>query len=263
MPRFAANLSLLFTEHRFLDRFDRAAQAGFEAVEIQFPYETPKEAIAERLVRNGLTCVLHNLPPGDWDAGERGIAILPERVSEFREGVARAIDYAGMLGCPRLNCLAGLAPEGVSQARLRDTFVGNLAFAAAAFERAGIRLVIEAINTRDVPGFFLTGTAQALDLIAETGSANLSVQYDVYHMQLMGEDPGAVIEKHLGRIDHIQIADAPGRHEPGTAAIDFAGLFERLDRIGYDGWVGAEYLPAAGTQDGLAWFAPHRTKPAA
>lgn len=263
MPRFSANLSLLFTEYGFLDRFERAAQAGFEAVEIQFPYGTPKEAIADRLARHGLACVLHNLPPGDWESGERGIAILPERVSEFREGVAQAIDYARTLGCPRLNCLAGLAPEGMSRARLRDTFVDNIAFAAAALERAGIRLVIEAINTRDMPGFFLTGTEQALDLIAETGSTNIFVQYDVYHMQIMGEDPGTVIAEHLGRIDHIQIADAPGRHEPGTGVIDFASLFERLDRLGYDGWIGAEYRPAAHTQDGLAWFAPYRAKPTA
>ncbi|GEP09085.1 hydroxypyruvate isomerase [Methylobacterium gnaphalii] len=263
MPRFAANLSLLFSENSFLDRFEQAAEAGFEAVEIQFPYEAPKEAIAERLSRHDLTCVLHNLPPGDWEAGERGIAILPERVSEFRDGVGRAIDYATTLGCTRLNCLAGLAPEGISRTRLRDTFLDNLTFAAAELERAGIRLVIEAINTRDMPGFFLTGTAQALDLIAETGSANLFVQYDVYHMRMMGEDPGAAIAAHLGQISHIQVADAPGRHEPGSGAIDFSSLFEWLDRIGYDGWVGAEYRPAARTQDGLDWFAPYRTRPAA
>ncbi|MET0259177.1 MAG: TIM barrel protein, partial [Methylobacterium sp.] len=225
MPRFAANLSLLFTEHAFLDRFEQAALAGFAAVEIQFPYDHPGEAIAERLAHHGLTCVLHNLPPGDWAAGERGIAILPERVSEFRDGVARAIDYAGALGCPQLNCLAGLVPEGANRARLQATFVENLAYAAAELERAGLRLLIEAINTRDVPGFFLTGTAQALDLIAATGSGNVFVQYDAYHMHVMGEDSCRAIAAHIDRIAHVQIADDPGRHEPGTGRIAFSELF--------------------------------------
>ncbi|GEO98839.1 hydroxypyruvate isomerase [Methylobacterium haplocladii] len=258
MPRFAANISLLFGEHTFLDRFEQAAAAGFAAVEMQFPYDHPEEAIAERLARHGLDCVLHNLPPGDWAAGERGIAILPERVAEFRGGVARAIDYAAALGCTQVNCLAGLVPEGAYRARLHDTFVENLAFAAAELERTGIRLLIEAINTRDVPGFFLTGTTQALDLIAAVGSENLFVQYDAYHMHVMGEDPGETIAAHRDRIAHVQIADAPGRHEPGTGRIDFPELFERLDRIGYGGWIGAEYLPAAATHEGLGWYAAYR-----
>lgn len=258
MPRFAANISLLFTEHAFLDRFEQAATAGFAAVEIQFPYAHPKAAIAERLARHGLHCVLHNLPPGDWEAGERGIAILPERRSEFRDGVARAIDHAGALGCRQLNCLAGLVPEGADRAQLHATFVENLAYAAAELERAGIRLLIEAINTRDMPGFFLAGTAQALDLIAAVGSANLFVQYDAYHMHVMGEDVQAMIAAHRDRIAHVQIADDPGRHEPGTGRIDCPGLFDQLDRIGFPGWVGAEYRPAARTADGLGWFAPYR-----
>jgi hydroxypyruvate isomerase len=258
MPRFAANLSLLFTEHHFLDRFGAAAAAGFEAVEFQFPYDTPKQAIAERLTRHGLSCVLHNVPPGNWQGGERGIAILPDRIPEFRDGVARAIDYAGTLGCTRINCLAGLAPDDVDDARLRSTFVENLAFAASKLGHAGIRLLIEPINTRDVPGFFLTGTRQALDLIAEVGSDNLFVQYDAYHMAVMGEDLAPTIAAHLDRIAHIQIADDPGRHEPGTGTIAFPPLFEHLDRIGYAGWIGAEYLPADDTTEGLGWFAPYR-----
>lgn len=258
MPRFAANLSLLFTEFDFLDRFEQAALAGFEAVEFQFPYAWPAAAIAERLARHRLSCVLHNLPPGDWDAGERGIAILPERVPEFRDGVGRAIDYATALGCRQVNCLAGLVPRFSERDRLQATFVENLAFAAAAMERAGIRLLIEAINDRDMPGFFLTSTWQAMDLIAAVGAANVFLQYDAYHMHVMGEDPASTIAAHHDRIAHVQIADDPGRHEPGTGAIDFQGLFEELDRNGYAGWIGAEYRPLAGTQDGLGWFAPYK-----
>lgn len=261
MPRCAANLSLLFTEYAFLDRFEAAAQAGFEGVEVQFPYAFAREAIAERLAVSRLPLVLHNLPAGDWAAGERGIAIFPERVAAFREGVERAIDYAAALGCGQLNCLAGCAPEGADRRRLHDTFVANLAWAAARLKRAGLRLLVEPINTRDVPGFFLTSTAQALALVAETGSDNLFLQYDAYHMHVMGEDPARVIASHLGRIAHIQIADHPGRHEPGTGTIDFAALFARLDAIGYAGFVGCEYLPAGRTQDGLGWLARLGSRP--
>lgn len=258
MPHFAANLTLLFTEHDFLDRFEQAARAGFRGVEFLFPYEHRKEAIHERLVRHDLTLALHNLPAGDWAAGERGIAVLPERRAEFREGVARAIDYAGTLGCRQINCLAGLAPEAAERARLHDTFAENLGHAASELKKAGIRLLIEPINTRDIPGFFLTNTRQAVALIEEIGSDNLFVQYDVYHMQIMEGDLARTIEANLPRIAHIQLADNPGRHEPGTGEINYPFLFRHLDALGYGGWIGCEYRPAATTEGGLDWFAPYR-----
>lgn len=259
MPNFAANLSMLFTEHDFLDRFDAAAQAGFKAVEFQFPYAWDKAAIRERLERNGLRLVLHNLPAGDWAAGDRGIACLPDRVEEFREGVQTAIDYARALGCPLLNCLAGRAPAGADAAELRHTFVRNLRYTADALQQAGIRLVMEAINTRvDIPGFYLNHTQQALDLIRDVGSDNLGVQYDIYHMQVMEGDLARTIERHSDRIWHLQVADNPGRHEPGTGEINYPFLFDFIDRIGYQGAIGAEYIPQGKTLEGLGWFAPYR-----
>lgn len=254
MPRFSANLSMLFTEHDFLDRFDAAARAGFKGVEYVGPYDHPPEIVAARLKKNGLAQVLFNLPPGDWGKGERGIAVLPDRVDEFRKGVDTAISYARALGCAQVNCLAGIAPGGVSQADLEDLFVDNLGYAAKRLEEAGIRLLIEAINTRDIPGFFLTTSRQALGIIERVGSKNLWFQYDIYHMQVMEGDLARTIEEKLGRIAHIQLADNPGRHEPGTGEINYPFLYEHLDRIGYGGWVGAEYKPKAGTEAGLGWF---------
>ena len=254
MPRFSANLSMLFTEHDFLDRFDAAARAGFKGVEYVGPYDHAPEVVAARLKKNGLAQVLFNLPPGDWAKGERGIAVLPDRVDEFRKSVDTAITYAKALGCPQVNCLAGIAPEGVSQAELEDLFVHNLSYAAKKLEEAGIRLLIEAINTRDIPGFFLTTSRQALAIIDRVGSKNLWFQYDIYHMQVMEGDLARTIEQNLGRIAHIQLADNPGRHEPGTGEINYPYLYEHLDRIGYEGWVGAEYKPRDGTEAGLGWF---------
>jgi hydroxypyruvate isomerase len=257
MPRFSANLSMLFNEHDFLDRFDAAARAGFEAVEDVSPYEHPAEVVAARLEQNGLTQALFNMPAGDWAAGERGIACLPDRIDEFRRSVEIAIAYAGTLGCQRVNCLAGIAPHGIGRDELETVFVENLRFAAPRFAAAGIKLVMEAINTRiDMPGFFLDGSKQAFDIIDRVGSDNLYLQYDIYHMQVMEGDLARTIERNLDRIQHIQIADHPGRHEPGTGEINYSFLFGHLDRIGYDGWVGAEYRPASGTEAGLGWFAP-------
>ncbi|MDE2370425.1 MAG: hydroxypyruvate isomerase [Burkholderiales bacterium] len=253
MPRFDANLTLLFNEVAFLDRFERAAQAGFEAVECLFPYAWPAVEIRARLDRHRLALVLHNLPPGDWDAGERGIACHPDRVDEFRAGVAQAIDYARILGVPRLNCLAGLAPAGVDADLLHRTLVGNLRYAAGELKRHGLRLMIEPINTFDMPGFYLNRTAQAVAILDEVGADNAYVQYDVYHAQRMEGELAATLERYLDRIDHIQIADNPGRHEPGSGEIHHAFLFAHLDRIGYRGWVGCEYRPAAGTEAGLGW----------
>jgi hydroxypyruvate isomerase len=257
MPRFSANLSMLFCEHDFLDRFDAAARAGFGAVEYIGPYEYPPETIGERLRRNGLEQALFNLPLGDWAAGERGIAILPERIDEFRAGVDTAIRYAEALGCGQVNCIAGVAPAGVPTAVLEDVLVDNLAFAAERLGRAGIRLLIEPINTRDIPGFFLTSSGQALAIMDRVGAKNLYLQYDIYHMQVMEGDLARTIEANLARIAHIQVADNPGRHEPGTGEINYPFLFDHLDSIGYRGFVGAEYRPATTTEAGLGWFSPH------
>ena len=254
MPRFAANLTMLFNEVPFLDRFAAARRAGFAGVEYLFPYEHDPNAIRRQLDEHGLAQVLHNLPAGNWSAGERGIASHPDRVAEFEDGVTRGIQYATALGCTQLNCLAGIAPAGVDQDRARATFVANLRGAARRLQDAGLRLLVEPINTRDIPGFFLRTTAQALEIIGEVGSANLFLQYDVYHMQIMEGDLATTIEKNLERIAHVQIADNPGRHEPGTGEINYEFLFEFLDRIGYAGWIGCEYKPAAGTEAGLGWM---------
>jgi len=253
MPRFAANLTMTFNEVPFLERFERAALAGFEAVEFLFPYGDAPEEIRSRLAGNRLQLVLHNLPAGNWDAGERGIACHPDRVAEFRDGVARAITYAGALGVKQVNCLAGKAPAGVEEAQLRRTFVENLKYAAAALERAGIRLLVEPINTFDIPGFYLCRTAQALSILDEVGSGNAFLQYDVYHAQRMEGELAATLQKHLPRIAHVQIADNPGRNEPGTGEIDYRFLFAHLDRIGYAGWIGCEYKPATTTEAGMGW----------
>jgi hydroxypyruvate isomerase len=255
MPKFAANLSMLFTEVDFLDRFDAAADAGFSGVEFLFPYGYEMGALQERLRRRGLTQVLHNLPPGDWDAGERGIAALPDRVEEFRDGVETALRFASVLGCRQLNCLAGIAPEGADPAELRETLVRNLKYAAERLDEVGIRLLVEPINTRDIPGFFLSTSVQALEILDAVCSPNLALQYDIYHMQVMEGDIAHRLTELLPRIAHIQIADTPGRHEPGTGELNYPFLFAHLDRIGYDGWVSAEYRPETTTGEGLGWFA--------
>jgi hydroxypyruvate isomerase len=253
MPKFAANLTMLFTELPFLDRFERAANAGFTAVEFLFPYAFATSDIQARLTRYGLKLVLHNLPAGDWDAGERGIACLPERVNEFREGVARAIEVGTALGVPQLNCLAGKAPAGVPEHALREAFVDNLRYAAAELKKANLKLLIEPINTYDIPGFYLNRTTQALAILDEVGADNAFVQYDIYHAQRMEGEIAATLQKHLSRIGHVQIADNPGRNEPGTGELNYAFLFTHLDRIGYSGHVGCEYKPATTTEDGLGW----------
>jgi hydroxypyruvate isomerase len=253
MPRFAANLTMLFNEVPFLDRFEKAAQNGFQAVEFLFPYPYSVEELKERLDRHGLGLVLHNLPAGDWDAGDRGVACDPGRVHEFREGVAKAIAYASALGVPQVNCLAGKAPAGITDDELRETFVGNLRFAAAELKKAGIKLLIEPINHFDIPGFYLNTTAQAIRLMDQVGSDNLFLQYDIYHAQRMEGELAATVQKVLGRIAHIQLADNPGRNEPGTGEINYRFLFQHLDRIGYTGWIGCEYKPAATTEAGLGW----------
>ena len=263
MPRFSANLSMLFGEHDFLDRFDAAADAGFKGIEYVGPYDHAPEAVAARLKKNGLTQVLFNLPPGDWAKGERGIAVLPERVDEFRKGVETAITYAKALDCKQVNCLAGIAPDGADMAALEELFVDNLRYAAPRLKDAGVRLLIEPINTIDIPGFFLNTSRQALALMDKVGSDNLYLQYDIYHMQIMEGDLARSMEKHLPRIAHIQLADNPGRHEPGTGEINYPFLYDHLDRIGYTGWAGAEYKPKNTTVEGLGWFEDLSRKAAA
>ncbi len=259
MLKFSANLSTMFGEVDFLDRFQRAAAAGFKAVECQFPYAWEKEALSEKLDRYGLELVLHNLPPGNFAAGDRGLACLPDRVGEFQESVGLAIEYAGALKCPRLNCLSGKVPPDASAEALLPTLVENLRFAAAALEKENITLLVEAINTRDIPGFFLNTTRQALRLLDEVNHPNLKLQYDIYHMQIMEGDLTRTIQENLARIGHIQLADNPGRHEPGTGEINFPNLLRAVDEAGYDGWLGCEYMPAGDTEAGLDWMKPYLT----
>lgn len=254
MPRFAANLSMLFTEVDFLERFAAAADAGFDGVEYLFPYDFPAEKIKSHLDANNLEQVLFNLPSGDWAEGERGIACHPDRVEEFRTGVDLAIAYARTLGNSQVNCLAGIRPQDIDDASVEQTFIDNLRYAADRLETAGIRLVMEAVNTRDVPGFYLNTTAQALDIREKVGSSNLFLQYDIYHMQIMEGDLARTLESNLDVINHVQLADNPGRHEPGTGEINYHFLFQHLESIGYRGWVGCEYKPASTTTAGLGWL---------
>ncbi|MDM0011570.1 hydroxypyruvate isomerase [Variovorax sp. J22P168] len=253
MPKFAANLTMLFNELPFMQRFEAAAKAGFEAVEYLFPYAYDRKELAAALRDNGLVQALHNLPAGNWEGGERGIACHPDRVPEFREGVARAIDYASALGCPQVNCLLGKLPEAVTAGDARRVVVENLRFAAKELEAAGIRLLIEPVNSFDIPGFCLTRTDQALSLIDEVGSANLLLQYDIYHAQRMEGELGATLTKQIARIGHIQLADNPGRGEPGTGEINYPWLFRHIDALGYAGWIGCEYKPRGATVEGLGW----------
>jgi hydroxypyruvate isomerase len=254
MPKFAANLTMLFTEMPFLDRFEAAHKNGFSAVEFLFPYAWPADEIKALLDTNKLELVLHNLPAGNWDAGERGIACHPDRVNEFKEGVNKAIAYATILGVKQLNCLAGKKLDHVSAEQTHTTLVNNLKFAAQELKHHGLKLLIEPINFFDIPGFYLNHTQHALDLIDAVGSDNLFVQYDIYHMQRMEGEIAATIEKHLSKIAHIQIADNPGRFEPGTGELNYAFMFKHLDQIGYQGSIGCEYKPKTTTEAGLGWL---------
>ncbi len=257
MPNFAANLTMLFNEMDFLDRFDAAAEVGFKAVEFLFPYDYPAEVVAGRLERNGLSLVLHNLPAGDWAAGERGIACHPGREEEFKQGVAKAAEYAKALGCPQVNCLAGIPPSDVSPDTAEATLVNNLSYASEHLKSVGVRLLIEPINTVDIPGFFLNYPDHARRIIEKVGSDNLFLQHDIYHMQIMQGDLARNIERNADIIRHMQLADNPGRHEPGTGEINYPFLFEHIDRIGYDGYIGCEYIPAGTTADGIGWIRPY------
>ena len=258
MPRFAANLSMMFTEVPFLDRFARARAAGFGAVEFLSPFEHPAAEIAKRLKDNGLQQVLFNVPPGDFAAGERGIAALPGRQAEFREGLARALEYAAALGCLRLHVWGGLAPAGVPRDTLTATYAANLAWAAERCAPAGVKPIIEPINHRDIPGFFLNTTDQAAAIIEAIGPERIGMQFDLYHCQITEGDIVKRVERHLPLIAHMQVADNPGRNEPGTGEVNWPFVFRRIDELGFEGWIGCEYRPAGTTEDGLGWFAPYR-----
>ena len=256
MPRFAANLSMMYGEHAFLDRFAAAAKDGFDAVEYLFPYDFAAAEIAARLKGNGLQQALFNAPPGDWVAGERGLACLPGREDEFRAGVMKAIEYAKALNCPRIHLMAGLAPAGAERAALRGVYESNLAWAAA--QAREIDFLIEPINTRDIPGFFLERQDEAHQIVQRVNAPNLKVQMDLYHCQIVEGDLAKKLEAYLptGRVGHLQIAGVPERHEPDLGEVNYRYLFERIDALGYTGVIGAEYRPRAGTSAGLAWFQP-------
>jgi hydroxypyruvate isomerase len=254
MPKFAANLSMMFNEVPFLERFDAAAAAGFRAVEFLFPYDFEPEVIKTRLETNHLEIALFNMPPGNWAAGERGITSIPGREAEFRAGVDKALSYATKLGVRKLHAMSGIPPATADPAACRATLIENLGFAAAKLAPHGILLVLEAINTRDMPGFFVSTQAQSFEICNAVGAPNLKMQMDCYHMQVMEGDIATKLRRYAPQCGHIQIAGAPERHEPDTGEIRYEYLFRLLDEIGYDGWVGCEYRPAGKTVDGLSWF---------
>lgn len=254
MPKFAANLSLMFQEHPFLERFEAAARAGFQGVEFLFPYEYAAQDIAARLRAHGLRNVLFNMPPGNWAEGERGIAALPGRTDEFRRGVALAIEYAKVLGTPALHVMAGCIPEGGDARQYRAIFIENLRYAARQCEAHGITVLIEPINQRDMPGYLLSRQDDAHAIREEVGACNLKVQMDFYHAQIMEGDIAMTFRKHRKHIGHVQVAGVPGRHEPDTGELNYRYLFELLDELAYEGWVGCEYRPAKDTLQGLGWL---------
>ena len=256
MPRFAANLSMMYGEHAFMDRFAAAAADGFTATEFLFPYAFEAGVLARALVDNGLQQVLFNAPAGDFERGERGMAALPGREAEFRGHFERALEYAAALACPRVHVMAGLVPAGSTREQLRPTYIANLGWAAERAASAGIDILIEPINTRDIPGYFLNRQAEAHAVVAEVGSPRLKVQMDLYHCQIVEGDVATKLRQYLpgGNVGHLQIAGVPERHEPDRGELDYGYLFEVIDELGYPGWIGCEYRPAAGTSAGLGWL---------
>lgn len=257
MPRFAANLSMMYTEHAFLDRFAAAAADGFKAVEYLFPYEHAAPEIRARLDANGLTQALFNAPPGDWNAGERGMAALPGREADFRDAFGHALEYAAVIGNDKVHVMAGLLPAGADRARHRASYLENLAHAARAAAAQGITVLIEPINTRDMPGYFLNRQDDGQAICKEVGAANLKVQFDCYHCQIVEGDLAVKLKRDFAGIGHIQIAGVPERHEPDLGELNYPYLFEVIDGLGYDGWIGCEYRPRAGTSAGLGWLKPY------
>lgn len=257
MPRFAANLSMMYQEVGFLDRFAAAAADRFRAVEFLFPYAHPAAEIAARLRDAGLENVLFNLPPGDWDRGERGMAALPGREAEFATSIDRALDYAAALGTPRLHVMAGIPGPDIDRGRARATYVANLRLAATRAAAAGLEILIEPINTRDIPGYFINRQDEAQAIRAEVGAANLKVQFDLYHCQIVEGDLTMKLRRDIAHIGHMQIAGVPERHEPDRGEVNYPFLFEQIDALGYGGWIGCEYRPRAGTSAGLGWAQPY------
>jgi len=257
MPRLAANLTMMYAEHPFLDRFKAAASDGFQGVEFLFPYEFAAADLKARLQDNGLTQALFNAPPGDWAGGERGIASLPGREAEFQRGLDQALEYAAQLGNRSVHVMAGLIRADQNRAVHREVYVKNLAHAASAAASAGITIVIEPINTRDIPGFFLNRQDDAQAICAEVGADNLKVQFDCYHCQIVEGDIAVKLQRDIAGIGHIQIAGVPDRHEPDLGELHYPYLFERIDALGYTGWIGCEYRPRAGTSAGLGWARPY------
>lgn len=249
MPRFAANLSMMFNEVPFLDRFEAAAKAGFKGVEFLFPYEFPATDLAARLKANGLQQVLFNLPPGDWAKGERGLAALPSREADFEAAIRQALSYAEALGCPRVHAMAGLVHHGASRA----TYLANLKKAARMAQASGVEVIIEPINTRDIPGFFLNRTSEARAVIHEVGEPNLGLQFDIYHRQVMEGDVAMAIREYAPLTRHYQLASPPDRGEPADGELNYPWLFKLIDEMGFDGWIGCEYKPRGDTVKGLEW----------
>lgn len=258
MPRFAANLSMMFNEVPFMERFAQAAACGFQGVEFLFPYAFEAADIAAELQRHGLSQALFNLPPGDWDAGERGIAALPGREAEFQRSVETALKYATALGCPRVHAMAGLVPGDVSRETMRDVYLENLRFAARKLAEHGRTLLIEPINTRDMPGYFLNHQHEGHAILEALGEPNVHVQMDFYHTQIMGGDIWKTFQRYHSGVGHIQIAGVPERHEPDSGEVNYPWLFEQLDHAGYDGWIGCEYKPRGDTAAGLGWYRAYR-----
>lgn len=258
MPRFAANLSMLFPERLFLDRFACAARDGFKAVEFLFPYDWAAADLANRLADHGLTQVLFNLPPGDWERGDRGFSCLPERVAEFRESVELALEYASALDCKRLHIMAGMATDRADRDALHATYVENLRHAADRAATQGVTVLIEPLNPHDVPGYFLDGVPRALEVIAAVDRPNLKLQADIYHLQRTQGELASTLSAHIDIIGHVQIADTPGRHEPGTGEINYPFVFATLDKLGYEGWVGCEYVPSGATGSASDWMTTWR-----
>ena len=254
MPKFAANLTLMYSEYAFLDRFSAAAKDGFKGVEFLFPYEFAANDLQARLRSNGLEQILFNCPPGDWAAGERGVACLPGREEEFMQGIEQAVVYAEALGCTRLHVMAGLVHADWARERQRDTYIRNLEYAAQQAAAHNITVLIEPINTRDMPGYFLNRQEEAHSICREVNAPNLKVQFDLYHCQIVEGDVATKMRRDIAGIGHMQIAGVPERHEPDIGELNYPYLFRLMDQLGYDGWVGCEYRPESATSEGLGWL---------
>jgi 2-dehydrotetronate isomerase len=258
MPQFAANLSFLYTEHEFLDRFAAAAKDGFRAVEFLFPYAYPAAEIAKRLRDNGLRQVLFNMFPGDWDHGERGMAAIPGREQEFRGVIAQALEYAAVLECKQIHVMAGLVAPGADRRAMHRTFIENLRYATEQAAKQGVTALIEPINSRDIPGFFVNRQDEANAIVAEVGAPNLKVQMDLYHCQIVEGDVTTKIQQYIHNVGHFQIAGVPGRHEPNIGEVNYPHLFDVIDALNFKGWIGCEYRPKGGTTAGLGWMKAYR-----